>query len=88
VRADLEAFFEHIAPEDPGRYAHDNEGPDDMSAHLRTALTQVQPSIPLLERKLALGTWHLAGRGQHDREIALRLLARSHYREAVSFASL
>jgi thiamine phosphate synthase YjbQ (UPF0047 family) len=60
VRADLEAFFEHIAPEDPGRYAHDNEGPDDMSAHLRTALTQVQPSIPLLERKHALGTWHLA----------------------------
>ena len=79
VRADLEAFFEHIAPEDPGRYAHDNEGPDDMPAHLRTALTQVQLSIPLIERKLALGTWQGIylfehRRGQHDREIALHLL--------------
>jgi secondary thiamine-phosphate synthase enzyme len=79
VRQDLEAFFEHIAPEDPERYAHDNEGPDDMPAHLRTALTQVQLSIPLLERKLALGTWQGVylfehRRGQHEREIALHLL--------------
>jgi secondary thiamine-phosphate synthase enzyme len=79
VRTDLEAFFEHLAPEEPGRYAHDNEGPDDMPAHLRTALTQVQISIPLIERKLALGTWQGIylfehRRGQHDREIALHLL--------------
>jgi len=79
VRADLEAFFARIAPEDPGRYAHDDEGPDDMPAHLRTALTAVQISIPLIERKLALGTWQGIylfehRRGQHDREIALHLL--------------
>ena len=57
VRSDLEAFFEAIAPEDPSRYAHDDEGPDDMPAHLRTALTQVQLSIPLIGGALALGTW-------------------------------
>jgi secondary thiamine-phosphate synthase enzyme len=57
VRTDLEAFFEHIAPEDPARYQHDDEGPDDMPAHLRTALTQVQLSIPLLEGRRALGPW-------------------------------
>src|SRR5882757_9296634 len=55
VRSDLEAFFEQLAPEDPTRYAHDDEGPDDMPAHLRTALTQVQLSIPVMDRRLALG---------------------------------
>ncbi len=39
VRSDLESFFATIAPEDPSRYEHDDEGPDDMPAHLRTALT-------------------------------------------------
>jgi secondary thiamine-phosphate synthase enzyme len=56
VRADLAAFFEKLAPE--GRhYLHDTEGPDDMAAHIRTALTQVQLSIPLARGRLALGTW-------------------------------
>src|SRR3954449_6742858 len=48
VRDDLEAFFERIAPEDPSLYAHDDEVPDDMPAHLRAALTQTQLSIPLV----------------------------------------
>jgi secondary thiamine-phosphate synthase enzyme len=79
VRTDLEAFFEQIAPEDPGRYAHDDEGPDDMPAHLRTALTQVQLSIPVLEGEPALGTWQgiylFEHRQQsHRREIVLHLL--------------
>jgi len=79
VRSDLEAFFEQIAPEDPGRYAHDDEGPDDMPAHLRTALTQVQLSIPVLEGEPALGTWqgiYLFEHRQrpHHREIVLHLL--------------
>jgi secondary thiamine-phosphate synthase enzyme len=79
VRTDLEAFFERIAPEDPGRYVHADEGADDMPAHLRTALTQVQLSIPLVEGKLALGTWQGIylfehRRGQHDRQLALHLL--------------
>ena len=57
ARADLERYFARIAPEEPGRYAHDDEGPDDMPAHLRAALTQAQLSIPLIGAKLALGTW-------------------------------
>lgn len=78
VRSDLETFFATIAPEDSTRYAHDDEGPDDMPAHLRTALTGVQLSIPVMEGELALGTWqgiylfeHRAR--PHDRQIALHL---------------
>lgn len=79
VRTDLEAFFEQIAPEDPERYEHDDEGPDDMPAHLRTALTQVQLSIPVLDGAPALGTWqgiYLFEHRQrpHRREIVLHLL--------------
>jgi secondary thiamine-phosphate synthase enzyme len=75
----LEAFFAQLAPEDPGRYAHDDEGPDDMPAHLRAALTQVQLSIPILAGRLALGTWQGIylfehRRGPHERQIALHLL--------------
>jgi secondary thiamine-phosphate synthase enzyme len=79
VRSDLEAFFDRLAPEDPALYAHDDEGPDDMPAHLKTALTQVQLSIPLAEGKLALGTWQGIylfehRRRPHQREIVLHLL--------------
>src|SRR4249920_1199507 len=42
VRRDLEKYFDTLAPEAAGRYEHDDEGPDDMPAHLKTALTQVQ----------------------------------------------
>jgi secondary thiamine-phosphate synthase enzyme len=79
VRLDLEAYFARIAPEDPSAYAHDDEGPDDMPAHLRTALTQVQLSIPLIEGRLALGTWQGIylfehRRRPHRRSIAVHLL--------------
>ena len=79
VRTDIEAFFATIAPEDPDRYAHDDEGPDDMPAHLRTALTQVQLSIPIVAGRLALGTWQGIylfehRRRPHRREIALHLI--------------
>jgi secondary thiamine-phosphate synthase enzyme len=79
VRSDLEAFFEQIAPEDASRYAHDDEGLDDMPAHLRTALTQVQLSIPMIDAQLALGTWQGIylfehRRRAHEREIALHLI--------------
>jgi secondary thiamine-phosphate synthase enzyme len=79
VRKDLEAFFEQVAPEDPRRYQHDDEGPDDMPAHLRTALTGVNLSIPLINGRLQLGTWqgiyvfeHRCG--PHRRELALHLM--------------
>jgi secondary thiamine-phosphate synthase enzyme len=79
VRADLEAYFARLAPEDARAYAHDDEGPDDMPAHLRTALTQTQLTIPLMAGRLALGTWqgiHLFEhrRSPHTRTVALHLL--------------
>ncbi len=79
VRQDLEAFFAAIAPEDPARYAHDDEGPDDMPAHLRTALTGVSLTIPLIGGALQLGTWQGIylfehRRRPHRRELALQLM--------------
>jgi secondary thiamine-phosphate synthase enzyme len=79
ARSDLESFFERIAPESPDLYEHDDEGPDDMPAHLRTALTQTQLSIPVIDGELALGTWqgiHLFEhrRRAHERRIALHVL--------------
>jgi secondary thiamine-phosphate synthase enzyme len=79
ARADLEAYFARLAPEDPHAYAHDDEGPDDMPAHLRAALTQVQLSIPLIGGRLALGTWQGIylfehRRRPHRRTLALHLL--------------
>lgn len=57
VIADLNDFFGRIAPEDNRLYRHTIEGPDDMPAHIRTALTTVQLSIPVTAGRLALGTW-------------------------------
>lgn len=78
ARRDLEAYFARIAPESPA-YEHDDEGPDDMPAHLRTALTQLQLSIPLIAGRLALGTWQGIylfehRRSPHRRQLALHLL--------------
>ena len=78
ARRDLEAFFEHIAPED-GPYEHDDEGPDDMPAHLRAALTQTQLTIPLLDGRLALGQWQGIflfehRRAPHERRVVLHLM--------------
>ena len=79
VRSDLEAYFERIVPEAPNLYEHDNEGPDDMPAHIRAALTQVSLSIPLIGGQLSLGTWQGIylfehRRRPHERHIALHLL--------------
>ena len=81
VRTDLEAYFARIAPEDHHTYAHDDEGPDDMPAHLRAALTQTQLTIPILSGKLALGTWQGIflfehRRRPHRRSLALHLLGK------------
>ena len=75
ARADLEAYFARIAPEDPDAYAHDDEGPDDMPAHLRAALTQVQLAIPLVGGRLALGTWQGVYLFEHRRRPHRRTLA-------------
>src|ERR1700689_3276493 len=79
VRTDLERYFAELAPEDASRYAHDDEGLDDMPAHIRAALTNVQLSIPLIDGKLTLGTWQGVylfehRRRPHAREIALHLI--------------
>jgi len=57
VRQDLETFFKRLVPEDQRLYRHTTEGPDDMPAHIKAALTQVQLGIPVRRGKLALGTW-------------------------------
>lgn len=56
VCRDLQDFFNRIAPSN-GPYRHSAEGPDDMPAHIKTALTQTQLTIPLANGRLALGTW-------------------------------
>lgn len=57
VRADLNAWFERVAPEDPRLYRHTMEGPDDMPAHIRAAVTPVSLGIPVRGGRLALGAW-------------------------------
>ena len=57
MKDDIIAFFGRIAPEDRTLYEHDDEGPDDMPAHLKTALTQVSMTVPLVYGRLVLGTW-------------------------------
>jgi len=78
VRNDLEKFFDELAPEG-GHYEHDDEGPDDMPAHLKTALTQVQLNVPVMEGRLMLGTWQGIYLFEHraqpsQREIVLHLV--------------
>jgi secondary thiamine-phosphate synthase enzyme len=68
VKDDLIAFFGRLAPEDRDLYEHDDEGPDDMPAHLKTALTQVSLTIPLVGRRLALGTWQGIYLFEHRRQ--------------------
>ncbi len=79
VQKDLATFFERIAPEDPARYVHESEGSDDMPAHIRAALTQVQLSIPVAAGAMTLGTWQGIyvfehRRRAHQRQIVLHLL--------------
>ena|SRR5438045_3214182 len=78
VSRDLQRYFERIAPEGAG-YEHDDEGPDDMPAHLRAALTQTQLSVPVQNGRMALGTWQGIFLFEHrrntpEREIALHLI--------------
>lgn len=78
ARRDLEAYFARIAPEDHP-YEHDEEGSDDMPAHLRAALTQTQLSIPVHGGKPVLGTWQGIFLFEHrrntpERHVTLHLL--------------
>ncbi len=78
ARRDLEHYFERLAPES-GAYEHNDEGPDDMPAHLRTALTATQLSIPVQDGRPVLGTWQGIFLFEHrrdppERQIALHLV--------------
>ncbi|MBC8095722.1 MAG: YjbQ family protein [Akkermansiaceae bacterium] len=79
VRADLERFFKRLVPDGDPIFVHTCEGKDDMPAHVRTALTTVNLSLPLRSGRLALGTWqgiylwehrHAA----HSRQVALHYI--------------
>lgn len=79
VQRDLQTFFQRLVREDPSLYRHTDEGPDDMPAHIRSALTGVQLSIPVAGGRMALGTWQgiylFEHRVQpHTRRLVLHLL--------------
>ena len=79
VQYDLQTFFKQLVREDPSLYTHTNEGVDDMPAHIRSALTDVSLSVPVVGGELALGTWqgvflfeHRAR--AHQRQVVLQLM--------------
>jgi len=79
VRGDLERFFARLVPDGDPLFRHRDEGPDDMPAHVRAALTAVQLSIPLSDGRLALGTWQGIYLWEHRirphrREVVLHLV--------------
>jgi secondary thiamine-phosphate synthase enzyme len=79
VRGDLERFFTRLVPDGDKLFRHRDEGPDDMPAHVRAALTNVQLSIPMSGGRLALGTWQGIYLFEHRlrphrREVALHLV--------------
>ena len=79
VTLDLRDFFERLVPEDEEHYRHTVEGPDDMTSHIRSALTQSSLSIPLISGHLALGTWQglylFEHRSHaHQRRVVLQLM--------------
>jgi secondary thiamine-phosphate synthase enzyme len=79
VVKDLADYFERLAPENDPRYRHQDEGPDDMPAHIRSALTATSLTIPIVHGRMALGTWqgiylfeHRAA--PHRRSVVLHLI--------------
>jgi len=79
VRFDIERFFARLVPDGDPLFEHTIEGPDDMPAHVRCALTQTQLAVPLIDGELALGTWQGIYVYEHRlrgarREVVLHLL--------------
>ena len=74
AKSDLERWLKRLVPEGDPFYTHDSEGPDDMPAHIRAALTQTSLSIPIMDETLALGTWQGIYLWEHRRRGARREL--------------
>jgi secondary thiamine-phosphate synthase enzyme len=74
VRRDLERWIGEVAPEDASAYEHDDEGIDDMPAHLRSAMTRTSEVIPVTKGRLALGTWQAIYLWEHRRRPHTRRL--------------
>jgi secondary thiamine-phosphate synthase enzyme len=79
VRHDLEAYFSRLSPDGQPGWRHNNEGPDDMSGHIRSALTQTSVGIPVVAGTLVLGTWQGVFLWEHRtrahrREVVVHLL--------------
>jgi secondary thiamine-phosphate synthase enzyme len=79
VMLDLRDFFERLVPEDEKGYRHTAEGPDDMTSHIRSTLTQSSLAIPLVSGRMALGTWQglylFEHRSHpHQRRVVLQLM--------------
>ena len=74
AKRDLERWLARLVPEGDPFYTHDAEGPDDMPAHIRAALTATSLSIPILNEKLALGTWQGIYLWEHRRRGSRREL--------------
>ena len=72
VLHDLTKFFQQLVPEDGPSYLHCSEGPDDMPAHIRSALTQTQISIPVNSGNPSLGTWQDIYLFEHRRQPHMR----------------
>jgi secondary thiamine-phosphate synthase enzyme len=79
VMLDMRDFFERLVPEDETGYRHTAEGPDDMTSHIRSALTHTSLSLPVISGRLALGTWqglyvfeHRSHK--HQRRVVLQLM--------------
>lgn len=79
ARTDLHAFFDHLVPEDTPYFVHTYEGPDDIPSHLRMALTRTSEVVPVMNGRLALGTWQGIflfehRRAPHTREIVVSVV--------------
>jgi secondary thiamine-phosphate synthase enzyme len=79
ARADLEAFFERLVPEDSDYFTHTAEGPDDSTSHIRMVLTRSNEVVPVIDGRMQLGTWQGIflfehRRAPHTRQIAVSVV--------------
>jgi secondary thiamine-phosphate synthase enzyme len=79
ARRDLEEFFNRLVPEDADYFTHGSEGSDDMPSHIRMVLTRTSETVPIVERKMRLGTWQGIflfehRRAPHRRKVSITMI--------------